>query len=69
MRLVPNVYDQEKNTEVCMASHLPSNGRISSQFHNFRLKLSAYAQFFMFFQSMWSKYEDSKNTFYDVIPN
>ena len=46
-----------------MASYLQSNGRTSSQFEKVRLKLSAFAYFFMFFHSMWSKYEDSKNTF------
>ena len=33
----------------------------------FRLKLLIYAYIIMFFQSIWSKYRNSKKIFFDVI--
>ena len=44
-----------------------SNDPVSSHFGTIRLKLSTNAYFVVLFHSMWSKYENSKSRFYDVI--
>ena len=46
---------------VCMSGLLPLNGRISSNFDNNRLELSAHAYFMVLFHSMWTKYKNSNN--------
>ena len=50
-----------------MTSSLSLNGHISFHFYTIHLKLSTHAYFPVLFHSMWSKYENSKNTFYDII--
>ena len=59
----------DKNTGVCAASFLSSNGRILAHLDNSNLKLSTHAYFEMRFHSMLSRYENSKGKFYDVITN
>ena len=66
LTLVPNVENQKKNTEVCMASFLSLNRRISTHFDGTHLKLSIRAYFEVRFHSMLPKYENSKNRFYEV---
>ena len=62
-----NVKIQAKNTVVCMASLLSSNGHMSSHFDTIHVKLSTHAYFALFFHTMLSDYETSKNKFYDII--
>ena len=63
--LVLNVYNQEKNTKVCIANFLSSNGRNSDNVH---LKLSKHAYFEKRIHSMLSKYENSKKDFTTSSP-
>ena len=65
--LVLNAENQEKNTQVYMASSLSSNGRISAHFGNIYLKFSTYAYFEVHFHPMLSNYQNSKKDFYDII--
>ena len=65
--LVLRAWNQEKNTDVCMASILLSNGRILAQLDKIHLKFSTHAYFAVRFHPMLSKYEISKNSFYDAI--
>ena len=52
-----------------MTSLLSSNGRNSAYFGIIRLKLSKHAYFEVRFHPMLSKYETSKNRFYEAITN
>ena len=61
--LVQNVQNQEKNTEVSMASFLFSSGHISTHFDNIDLTLSTYVYFEVRFHYVLAKYENSKNRF------
>ena len=63
LRLVLNIWNQGKNSEIRMARFLFSNGRISPYFDNIRLKLPTDAYFEVRFHTMLSKYENSKNIF------
>ena len=58
---------EAENTVVCMASLLSLNGHILSHFDTIHSKLPTHVYFAVPFHSMWSKYKNSKNTFYDVI--
>ena len=67
--LVLNIWNQERNKEVCIASFLSSNGYILAHFDNIHLKFPTHAYFEVSFHLMLSKYENSKNRFYDVVTN
>ena len=58
--LVLNVWSQEKNKKICMASLLSSNDCILVHFDNIHLKLSTHIYFEVCFHSILSKYENSK---------
>ena len=61
--LVLNIWKQETNIEVFMASFLSSNGHISAYFSNIQTKFSTHDYFAVCSHSILSKCEISRNIF------
>ena len=58
---------QAKNTLICMASPLSSNGHISPNFETIHLKLSTHAYFTVLFYSTGHNIKILEIYFYDII--